>query len=884
MENLKRIGILFFIIAAVILTFSPSIFGELLNWDDTLYLQNYLIQDKFSFKNLIDIYHFDKHISLTLISFKIQNLIFGENHSLYHLVNIFFHLLNTVLIFLISKKLKLSENVSIFIAIVFAIHPFKAESVNWIIQRKDLLYSFFFLLSILVYFKILNNNKNIFYPILLYFLALFSVHSKIQAYTLPLVLILISWYNSKSDIRYFLFNIVLFLLMLNPLDNLFYGILFSLLGLVIIVDFNISLGKIKLSDYINIDVSEKIRHIGFAIFYLIIVITLFLNIIAFFDDLYFRWILDLLSLILFIYILMKMRMIIKSKYKTKFTVLIFVLLFILLFLSSLEFDFPLFLDISIPYLIFYSSLAILCLFLVFIPKSDLLDYFNFSNNLSLLLEDIKSKLLYIIFLSGLILPNLIKVINLNLILLYLISLLSIFSKYQLKLNIYNIKLIKKNTLFFLIMSIFVLLLIIVTKTMNIDYYAKFNFIKTIIYASYSFVYYLCRIFYFWNLNPMHPYPEGEFDFVYFFSPFIFVFLIAVIVYLLSKIYDQAYKKKIIFGLLFFVINILIVSHLIPIKGKVIVADRYVYLASFGIFFSIGSFYERFFESFKYKKFYLKIITVFIITLMAIETYSYSKIWKNDFTFWSYVIAKDSTNHYAIYSLGLYYYEKNDFKTALEKYNTAISLFDKNPEYFLNRGVTNYRLGFIENSLKDLDRAISLNPSDHIAYKNRGIILFETGELEKAIVDFEKSLRLYSEDKFLKKIYSDSEILLKQLNDNVISSVELSEYYFRVGEKYVKFLNYEKALEYFNKSIEKDSLSIKSYKNRGNIYAMNSNFDLAISDYRKILELNPEDSGVLMNLGNVLHQSGNYVEGCKCWEKAYQLGEKNANMMIEKFCR
>ncbi len=73
--------------------------------------------------------------------------------------NLILHLLNSLLVLLLIYRLsKKNLWLSTFVALVFALHPMHVESVAWVSERKDVLYSFFFLLGLLSYWQLLRNG------------------------------------------------------------------------------------------------------------------------------------------------------------------------------------------------------------------------------------------------------------------------------------------------------------------------------------------------------------------------------------------------------------------------------------------------------------------------------------------------------------------------------------------------------------------------------------------------------------------------------------------------------------------------------------------------------------------------------------------------------
>lgn len=113
--------------------------------------------------------------------------------------NIVLHILNSLLVLtLIYRLSKKNLLISIFVATIFAIHPMHVESVAWVSERKDVLYSFFFLLASLSYWNYLQTNlkKWLFGAFLLFLL---SCLSKAMAVVFPLVMLLLYFWNREAE-------------------------------------------------------------------------------------------------------------------------------------------------------------------------------------------------------------------------------------------------------------------------------------------------------------------------------------------------------------------------------------------------------------------------------------------------------------------------------------------------------------------------------------------------------------------------------------------------------------------------------------------------------------------------------------------------------------
>jgi Flp pilus assembly protein TadD len=96
---------------------------------------------------------------LTWLSHMLDTQLFGLHAGLHHLVNLLFHIANTLVLFLLFQRMTKALWGSAFVAALFAVHPLHVESVAWIAERKDLLSTFWGLLSIWAYVRYAEKSK-----------------------------------------------------------------------------------------------------------------------------------------------------------------------------------------------------------------------------------------------------------------------------------------------------------------------------------------------------------------------------------------------------------------------------------------------------------------------------------------------------------------------------------------------------------------------------------------------------------------------------------------------------------------------------------------------------------------------------------------------------
>jgi len=118
---------------------------------------------------------------------------FGTNPGRMHLVNVFWHLANTLLLFGALKRMTGSLWPSAFVAAAFALHPMHVQSVAWITERKDVLSTFFLLLTLAAYAGYVRRPSAFRYAAALLLFAL-GLMAKPMLVTLPFVLLLLDYW------------------------------------------------------------------------------------------------------------------------------------------------------------------------------------------------------------------------------------------------------------------------------------------------------------------------------------------------------------------------------------------------------------------------------------------------------------------------------------------------------------------------------------------------------------------------------------------------------------------------------------------------------------------------------------------------------------------
>jgi protein O-mannosyl-transferase len=287
-------------------------------------------------------------------------------------------------------------------------------------------------------------------------------------------------------------------------------------------------------------------------------------------------------------------------------------------------------------------------------------------------------------------------------------------------------------------------------------------------------------------------PAGTLPPEYYCAPLL---LAAVFVIIAWKFY---FRRDLIFGLLFFIMNLVMVVQLVPL-GQAIVAERYTYIPYLGLFFPFGLYCSKLIFNkngrfFPMKSFMIAAIGI-ILTFFSIATGTRNKIWKNSMTLSSDIAYKYPENYYACFLRG----EAED-----ELANTYAGKNERQLEIIYHT-----------KALSDFEKSIRINPEFPLAYNNRGCIYGKNGLIEKAIEDFNKAITLKPDYASAWANRANAKTLMKDFNG---------------------------AYQDFNRSIQLDSGNGSVYYNRGVLLYNQQRKDAACDDWKNAIKHGYDEAG------------------------------------------
>ena len=340
----------------------------------------------------------------------------------------------------------------------------------------------------------------------------------------------------------------------------------------------------------------------------------------------------------------------------------------------------------------------------------------------------------------------------------------------------------------------------------------FSLTERIFFGLHSMLLYLMKVIFPYPQSIYYPYPAnpGEaLPVMYYLAPVILIGL-AVLVFLTRK-----KNKAIVFGSLFFVVNIMFLLQILS-AGQAFQADRFTYIPYLGFFFLAAWGAQYFVE--RNKSFSVPVFTAIpvILVIFMIMTHQRCLAWKNSETIWTDVIEQfpeKIANAYA--NRASYYRKTNQWPKSIDDYTVAMRLDKKNP----------------------------------VSIMNRGNLYFDMGKDSEAYVDYMAALKMKKKTMDLQRLYAN------------------------IGAIYGRKKMYDSAMVYLNKSVEEDPKFAVAYLNRALTYEERDMNQQAIQDYLKYIELKPEDDRVYSSIGVNYMRKGDFVNSLKWLNDAIRMNSR-----------
>jgi hypothetical protein len=175
------------LVALVLFVFLPTVGYGFVNWDDPWYVLDNPLIVSWRPANLWAIATkpaVRNYAPLTMFGYLVEHSLWGTWAGGYHLVNVLFHAVNALLVYVLLRQLTSSRFIAWTTGALFAVHPVQIETVAWISSFKGVLSGTFILASLICWLRPQASPRNESWAIVFHALGLLA---KAVAITIPAV-------------------------------------------------------------------------------------------------------------------------------------------------------------------------------------------------------------------------------------------------------------------------------------------------------------------------------------------------------------------------------------------------------------------------------------------------------------------------------------------------------------------------------------------------------------------------------------------------------------------------------------------------------------------------------------------------------------------------
>ena len=283
-----------------------------------------------------------------------------------------------------------------------------------------------------------------------------------------------------------------------------------------------------------------------------------------------------------------------------------------------------------------------------------------------------------------------------------------------------------------------------------------------------------------------------------------------------------HSKLLFFSLLWFFVALLPVLNIVPIGN--IMAERYLYIPVIG-FCIMGSYFIMHMSALRLQPFHIPVwfLTLSILFGFVWQTSSRSRDWRDEFTLWSKIIAREPNSYKAHSSLGILLIKKGQEEEGISELRTSLSMNPSYPDAHNNIGTLYEQKGMYDDAAKEYRCALRLNPNLSEAHYNLGNTYLKTSNYAKAVAEY--------------KLYLSG----KGGHPAVL---------YNLGVAYMKQGMLDESIMAFQKSLRWNPMNADTHNNLGVIFTRKGQLSNAIREFREALKYNPAHPDALSNLGAV----------------------------------
>jgi len=411
-----------------------------------------------------------------------------------------------------------------------------------------------------------------------------------------------------------------------------------------------------------------------------------------------------------------------------------------------------------------------------------------------------------------------------------------------KRKVFSQKVIFEKVPFFLLSIVFGVVAVFAQKSSWGEDLSQvhYSFFERILFGGYAFMMYLIKAIIPFRISGFYPYPElSGFPVIL----FIICALAGAGLFAFAVYYFRKYQT-LSFGLLFFCVNIFLLLKFFQVPaGDYIMADRYGYVPSVGIFILLGTGMKSLMDRSPLLKNGAFVILIVYTMFISLQTFNRISVWKDDIPFYSDIISKYPDAGVAYTNRGALRKENHELAGALSDFNKAIQLGKRDYKSYSNRGAVYMDMGEYTNAVADYQQAIKFKPDHPQILADYGFAQMRTGNYKGALESFTRSLNI------------------KNFNPEV---------YVNRGTARYNTGDFRGAISDYDIAIKQNPEYVNAYFNRGLSKIMMNDFNSAINDFKITQKLDPSHAEAWSNMGIAWSRLDNTDKAMECYGEAIRL--------------
>ena len=372
---------------------------------------------------------------------------------------------------------------------------------------------------------------------------------------------------------------------------------------------------------------------------------------------------------------------------------------------------------------------------------------------------------------------------------------------------------------------------------SLDGEAEYGIVGRLLVGAYSYMVYLFKAVLPYEMAPLYPYP-GTLDWKFYLAPLGIVLVGGFLWYAWKRNW-----RTLVFGLVFFTFNIMFLLQVLG-AGQGFIADRFTYVAYFGLFFAAAYYFEQLIRKNPARKTIALGTMGALLLVYFVMTFQQSKIWENGVTLWTHELKKYDDIHTPYHNLGHWYRDEGDFERALGYYNQSIEVNGDRAESYNSRGKLYFDNGRTAEALQDYNRSIEMDPSIAEVFINRGAANGASGNMQQALSDFNEGLKL---------------------------DPDFTNGYRNRSVAHIQFGNFEAALEDIKKTVEARPNDAPSWTDMGYVLNQLDRPAEAFDPLNRAIALDPQLGNAYLQRSRAYYQSGDKASALRDAQQAQQLG-------------